>query len=48
MQTQTGCTVYKFFSSQGTTINGPGTIDVFVKTNDKVWTKYLDVYCYTK
>jgi hypothetical protein len=44
---QAGCAVYKFFSDS-ITINGPGTIDVFVKQTDPVWTKYLYVYCTTK
>jgi hypothetical protein len=46
VQSQPGCQVYKFFSSD-TEIWGPGTIDVTVKQNDPVWTKYLDVYCTT-
>src|SRR2546426_170512 len=46
VQSQPGCLVYKFFSAD-TEISGPGTIDVSVKQNDKVWTKYLEVYCIT-
>jgi hypothetical protein len=26
-------------------INGPGTFDVPVKQNDRMWTKYVYVYC---
>ena len=46
VQSQPGCQVYKFFSAT-TELWGPGTIDVVVKQNDKVWTKYLSVYCKT-
>jgi len=41
---QPGCTVEKFFGL-GVEINGPGTIDVQVKQNDRNTTKYLYVYC---
>ena len=26
-------------------ITGPGTFDVPVKQNDRMWTKYINVYC---
>jgi hypothetical protein len=49
---QPGCKVVKFFCYDlkqwcSSDINGPGTIDVTIKQNDPVWTKYLYVYCNT-
>ena len=45
---QPGCKVVKFFGNSAfQEINGPGTIDVQVKPNDKMWTHYLYVYCNT-
>jgi hypothetical protein len=49
---QPGCKVLKFFChdpKQTCTadLNGPGTIDVTIRHNDPVWTKYLTVYCKT-
>jgi len=46
VENQPGCQVVKFFSDTKE-LWGPGTIDVTVKHNDRVWTKYLDVYCIT-
>lgn len=43
---QPGCKVAKFFSKDKE-IYGPGTIDVTIKHNDRDWTKYLYVYCWT-
>jgi hypothetical protein len=41
---QPGCTVQYVWD--GTTmVTGPGTIYVTVKNNDRVWTKYISVYC---
>jgi len=49
---QPGCKVVKFFCYDlkqwcSPDINGPGTINVTIKQNDPVWTKYLYVYCNT-
>jgi len=49
---QPGCKVVKLFCYDtkqwcSPDINGPGTIDVTIKQNDPVWTKYLTVYCNT-
>jgi hypothetical protein len=49
---QPGCKVIKAYCGAGrycsARINGPGTIDVQIKPNDKEWTKYLYVYCGTQ
>jgi len=51
---QTGCTVRRMDCSAGscgqkvTSINGAGTFDVPIKQNDRVWTKYIYVYCSTQ
>jgi hypothetical protein len=48
---QPGCTVLRMDCSVGScgqkllSINGPGTFDVPVKQNDRMWTKYVYVYC---
>ncbi len=48
---QAGCTVRRMLCDTGScgvkakTINGPGTFDVPVKQNDRMWTKYIYVYC---
>ena len=48
---QPGCTVRRMECSAGscgqkvTSINGAGTFDVTVRTNDRMWTKYIYVYC---
>jgi len=44
---QPGCKVTKFFN-ESVEIWGPGAINVTVKHNDRVWTKYLTVYCDTQ
>jgi hypothetical protein len=51
---QAGCKVTRMDCSAGScskgvlSINGPGTFDVPVKQNDRVWTKYIYVYCATQ
>jgi hypothetical protein len=48
---QTGCTVRRMECGPGScsknalSISGAGTFDVPVKTNDRMWTKYIYVYC---
>lgn len=48
---QPGCTVLRMVCDTGScgpkalTLNGPGTFDVPVKQNDRMWTKYLYVWC---
>jgi len=41
---QPGCTIQYVFSGNSQ-VWGPGTIYVTVKQNDRVWTKYISVYC---
>lgn len=41
---QPGCTVQYLWDGQ-TMVWGPGTMYVTVKNNDRVWTKYISVYC---
>jgi hypothetical protein len=51
---QPGCTVLRMVCDTGScgtkalALNGPGTFDVPVKQNDRMWTKYLYVYCGTQ
>lgn len=50
---QTGCKVTQIVCTadscgKNVTLNGAGTVDVPVKPNDKMWTKYLYVYCNAK
>lgn len=49
---QPGCKVVQFYCIDhkqwcSPDLSGPGTIDVTIKQNDPVWTKYLYVYCNT-
>jgi len=49
---QPGCKVVQFYCIDhkqwcSPDVSGPGTIDVTIKQNDPVWTKYLYVYCNT-
>ncbi len=41
---QPGCKVEKFFSPTAE-VQGPGTLDIQVKQNDREWTKVIWVYC---
>jgi len=41
---QPGCKVEKFFSPTAE-VQGPGTLDIEVKQNDRQWTKVIWVYC---
>lgn len=51
VENQAGCTVRRMECSAGscnqksTVVNGPGTFDVQIKANDRMWTKYVYVYC---
>jgi hypothetical protein len=51
IENQLGCTVRRMecgagsCSQKSVVINGPGTFDVPVKANDRMWTKYIYVYC---
>jgi hypothetical protein len=51
VENQPGCTVRRMECSAGScgqkhqNITGPGTFDVPVKQNDRMWTKYINVYC---
>lgn len=51
VENQSGCTVRRIECGPGScglktlSIDGPGTFDVPVKQNDRMWTKYLYVYC---
>jgi hypothetical protein len=51
VENQPGCTVRRMDCSTNScgqktmSISGPGTFDVPVKTNDRMWTKYIYVYC---
>ena len=50
VEDQPGCKVLQFFCTQRNcsgSVNGPGSIDVQIKPNDKTWTHYLYVYCDT-
>lgn len=51
VESQPGCTVRRMECGPGScgqktlSINGPGTFDVSIRTNDRMWTKYIYVYC---
>jgi hypothetical protein len=53
IENQTGCQVSSVLCAKdscGTDVqlSGPGVVDVPIKTNDKMWTHYVYVYCITQ